>query len=823
MTRLVVVFALALSIFAQSQTGRITGKISDPSGAAIPSVEVTATDQDTGVPTKGVSSATGVYAIPFLPPGRYRIEVSHAGFKKYERPNIVVATSEVLPLDIALELGNVTETVSVEATAPLLESTTSDVGQFIDAKTVTDMPLNGRRALSLVAMSAATVWVNYGGEAKPNFSLAGGRTQSQMFWIDGGAGQNMRLGVGQVDIDPPVEVIREFRIVQNTYSAEFGGSAGGLIISTTKSGTNELHGSLFEYFRNDKMDARNFFAADRPPLRYNLFGATAGGPIRKNKTHFFAGYEGTRRTTGLVDIFTTPTAEQRQGDFSETTNAAGALTRIFDPASNRVEGGRNVRTQFPGNRIPASRLDPVALKLAEFYPLPNRAPSNRAGAKNFVGNYARTFNRDNVTARVDHAFSDRNRFYVRYLFNQDPLRFTSVLSNPIAETRNFSERHQHMLLFADTHTVTPTLITDLRLSISDRTFHSVSPGLGSNGPELLGLRGVPSGAFPTFTVAGMRGLGSGTHERVQLPIRQQQVVNSWTWVRGNHVMKFGGEVRRSTNLDILRPSISGNFSFAVQPTALEGTGNTGFGFASLLVGFPNGFSLRNTDPLDRSSSYLAAYFQDDWKLTRNLTLNLGLRWETDTPIMDANNRQNGFDIEAINPVSGTPGVVRFAGVDGWPTQPHDADWNNFGPRFGFAWKVLGSEKTVVRGGFGISYAHPYDHGVPNLTSLGFERSASLSTPDNGVTLPAPGRSAAGEPRRRSSDPRLRRRSGGPGGDNQRPVLREQSPDRVFAAVQSGHPARAARPHGGGSGLHRKSLAQAQLREYQRQPDSSGPD
>ncbi len=198
-------------------------------------------------------------------------------------------------------------------------------------------------------------------------------------------------------------------------------------------------------------------------------------------------------------------------------------------------------------------------------------------------------------------------------------------------------------------------------------------------------------------------------------------------------MKFGGEVRRSSNLDILRPSISGNFSFAVQPTALEGTANTGFGFASLLVGFPNSFSLRNTDPLDRFSDYLAEYFQNDWKVTRNLTLNLGLRWETDTPIIDKNNRQNGFDMEAINPVSGTPGVVRFAGVDGWPERPFDPDWNNFGPRLGFAWKVLGSEKTVVRGGFGISYAHPFDHGVPNLTSLGFEKSASLSTPDNGVT------------------------------------------------------------------------------------------
>jgi len=359
---------LVVSLCAQSQTGRITGRITDPAGAAVPAAEVIATERDTGVATKGQSSATGVYTIPFLPPGRYHVEVSHPGFKKFERPNIALGTSEVVPLDIQLELGNLAETITVEATAPLLESTTSDVGQSIEAKTVADMPLNGRRALSLVSLSAATVWVNYGGEAKPNFSLAGGRVQSQMFWIDGGGGQNMRMGVGQVDIDPPVEVIREFRVMQNTYSAEYGGSAGGLIVSTTKSGTNQLHGSLFEYFRNDKMDARNFFAADKPPLRYNLFGATAGGPIRKNKTHYFAGIEETRKTTGFVSILTVPAPEQIRGDFSQTTNANGQLICIFDPSSNRIEGGRNVRDQFPGNVIPAARLDPVAVKIAGFYP-----------------------------------------------------------------------------------------------------------------------------------------------------------------------------------------------------------------------------------------------------------------------------------------------------------------------------------------------------------------------------------------------------------------------------------------------------------------------
>ena len=348
-------------LFGQSETGRITGRVTDPGGAVIVVAHVTATEQDTGVSHNTVSSATGIYAVPFLPPGRYRIEVAHPGFKRYERSNIALETSQVVSLDIGLEVGGVTETVTVSEAVPLLQSTTSEVGQFVDPKTVADMPLNGRRALALVAISAATVWVSYGGEAKPNFSLAGGRVQSQMFWLDGGNGQNMRLGVGQVDIDPPVEVIREFRVLQNTYGAEFGASAGGLIVSTTKSGTNQLHGSGFEYFRNDKLDARNFFAASKPPLRYHLFGGTLGGPIRKNKTHYFAGYEGTRRSTGQVDILTVPTSLQRRGDFSETTNAAGALIRVFDPATNRVVSGRNVRDQFPDNVIPTGRLDPVEI------------------------------------------------------------------------------------------------------------------------------------------------------------------------------------------------------------------------------------------------------------------------------------------------------------------------------------------------------------------------------------------------------------------------------------------------------------------------------
>ncbi len=738
---LILVLGSAMLARAQTATGRLAGRVIDPGGAVIPGAGLTLVNEETGVKSSARSGADGGFIVALLEPGPYRLAAAMSGFKRYER-RVVIATGETAELEIRLELGGVAETVTVSEAAPLLEASSSDIGQLIENKTVQEMPLNGRRALALAQLAGATVWVSYGGEAKPNFSLAGGRTQSQMFWIDGGSGQNMRLGIGQVDIDPPVEVIREFRILSNNYAAEFGGSAGGVIVATTRSGTNAFHGSAWEYFRNDKLDAANFFAPvdsagrkQKAPLRYNLFGGALGGPVLRNRAHFFAAFEGTRKSTGLADVLTVPSAEQRAGDFSQTLDARGALIRIYDPETTRMEGGRMVRDPFAGNRIPAERIDPVAAKLLPFWPAPNRPADNRAGANNFAGNYASIFHRDNVTARIDHVFTQANRFYFRYLFNRDPLTNTSVYPDPGADTRTSNSRHQQVFLWSDLHSFTPNLMNDLRVSYSTRTFHDFSAGLGGDWPARLGLRGVPSGAFPRVTVAGIASLGASTHERLQMPIRQQQVVDNLTWIRGNHQVKFGGEMRRSRNLDILRTSISGAFGFTTQPTGLPASSATGLGLASLLLGFPNTFSVRETDPLDRHSYYLAGFFQDDWKVLPALTLNLGIRWETDTPMVDVNRRLNGFDAAAINPVSSTPGVVRFAGREGWPEAISEGDWNNFGPRFGFAWKPFRSGKSVVRGGFGVFFAHPFDHGAPNSAALGFERSASLSSPDQGITPP----------------------------------------------------------------------------------------
>ena len=739
--RVCFLFVIASASWCQSNQATVSGVVTDIQGAVIASTEITAGDTATGVKTTARTNDAGFYSLRNLPIGNYIVTAEHPGFRRYVREGLTLTTGQALGLDIRLELGAVSESVNVSASASILETRTSDVSQLVEAKSIEDIPLGDRRTMNIINITGAAVFVSYDNGGKPNFSLAGGRTQSQMFWIDGGTGQNMRLGIGQIDLDPPVETVEEVKILSNSYAAEYGGSAGGTIIATTKSGTNRFRGSLSEYLRNDKLDAPGFFAQVqngqkiKAPLRYNVFGGTIGGPIIHDKTFFFFGYEGSRRRDGAIDTLTVPTDLQRSGDFSQTFNARGLAIPIYDPTTTRVEAGKTVRDLFPNNRIPANRLDPVALNILKFYPAPNRPPDNISGANNFRANYVTALTRDNITAKVDHNFGTKDKISGRYLYNSDNSANTSVFPDAAADTRADAIRHQQYWYGSWTHILSPSLINDFRFTYANRINHALTKGLGGKYPEKLGIDGVPDNAFPQFTAAGLSALGSNQQERRQYPIEQYQIVNNASWVRGKHSFKFGGEARPARNYEVNLPTASGAFGFATTPTGLPGSAATGVGLASLLLGFPTSFDARQTEVLDRSSWYLAGFAQDDWTVRGDLTINIGLRWETDTPIVDKNNRMNSFDLHAINPVSGTPGVVRFAGLNGFPKKPYRTDWNNFGPRFGFAWKPLGSQTTVVRGGFGIFFAHPFDSGQPSSASLGFELSSNLSSPDNGITAP----------------------------------------------------------------------------------------
>ena len=739
---------LVAALLAQSPTATVTGIVRDAQGSAIPGVVVTATNTATQNKTVYTTNMEGLFSLRQLSIGAYEIAAEKTGFRRFVRTGIALTTGQNLEMDVSLEIGAVSESVTVSGTASLLETRSAEMGQLVEARSVENLPLGDRRSMNLIQSVGAAVFIGYDNGQKPNFSLAGSRQQSQMFWIDGGTGQNMRLGAGQVDLDPPVETVAEVKILANGYSAEYGGSNGGVIIATTKSGTNELHGSLFEYIRNQKLDAANFFAAVqdgqkvKAPLRYNVFGGTIGGPVwlpklykGKDKTFFFFGYEGSRRRDGAIRTLTVPTAVQRGGDFSQSTDARGALIPIYDPASTQNVAGRFVRTQFPGNRIPAARLDPVAVKLMQFYPDANRAPDSLAGANNFRGNYVNGLTRNNFTAKIDHNIGSRDRINGRYLYNSDDTNLTSVFPNPAAETATATVRHQNYWYGSWTRTVSASVVNDFRFTYSNRVNHAYALGLGGPWASTLGIRGIADGDFPQFNLAGVAAIGSNAQERRQLPIQQYQIVNNLSWIHGKHSFKFGAEARPSMNYEINRPTAAGAFTFNLLPTGQPGVTASGNGVATALLGFVSGFAARETELLDRYSWYIAGFAQDDWNITRDLTLNIGLRWETDTTMTDRNSRGNSFDLAQINPVSGTPGVVKFLGENGWRSSFYDTDWNNFGPRFGFAWKAFGSPKTVVRGGYGLFSAHPFDAGVPNANSLGYERSATLNSPDNGITAP----------------------------------------------------------------------------------------
>ena len=737
-------FCLIGSLYAQSNQASISGVITDSQGAIVPGAKVTATNLNTDAASVAISNNAGFYSIPNLAVASYKLSIVREGFRTYQRQKFTVSTGQTLGMDVQLELGAVTETVNVTGEAQLLETRTSDVTQLIESKSIEDLPLGNRRTLNAINLTGAAVFVNYGnnpGNSTPNFSLAGGRTQSQMFWIDGGSGQNMRLGVGQINLDPPVETVEEIKVLTNSNSAEYGGSAGGIIVATTKSGTNQFRGALYEYLRNDKLDAPGFFAAIQngkkaiPELRYNVFGGTIGGPIRRDKTFFFFAYEGQRLRTGGTDTLTVPTDAQRAGDFSQTRNQAGAIVPIYDPATTQTTNGVSTRALFPVNIIPSSRLDPVAINLMKFYPAANRPPDNISGVNNFRSNFVTNPGADFYMIKVDHNLSSRDRVTGRYLRNGGISGATSVFPDRGSDPRNTAENRQQYVYGNWTRTVNPTTVNDFRFTYVNRKFHNFSSGLGGNYPDKLGLKGVPNAAFPQFSPAGFSTLGSAAQERQQFPIVQHQFVDNLSSVRGRHAMKFGAEARRSRNHEFNFPTISGAFGFTIQPTGLPGNAATGNGLASLLLGFPTSFGQNQTQELDRSSWYLAGFAQDDWTLRPSLTINLGVRWETDTPIVDVRNRMNGFDLRQINPVSNTPGVVKFLGAGGFRSTPYNFDKNNFGPRIGFAWKPFRSSRTVIRGGFGIFFAHPFESGQPNSAALGFSTSTALNTPDSGITAP----------------------------------------------------------------------------------------
>ncbi|HEU5258660.1 MAG TPA: carboxypeptidase regulatory-like domain-containing protein [Vicinamibacterales bacterium] len=707
------------ALYAQSGNSTISGLVKDTTGAALPGVSIVVRNVETAVSFDAVSNEAGLYRVGALVPGHYRVEASVDGFEPFIR-TVTLVVSQTLAIDVTLDVARQNETVSVEATVPLVDSQTSNIAQTVTREMLTALPLPNRAASSLVSLAPGVIMIDPGtgtAENYPVFSVAGGRARNQNFILDGGNASNaVGLTRPQQLTTLPVDAMQEFKVITNNYSAEFGHSTGGVIVMSTRSGSNDFRGTLFESFRNDALDATNFFAAAKPPINLNQFGGTFGGPIRRGKTFFFGSWERTRQLTSETVLSTVPTLQNRAGDFSDLRTNSGVPVVVYDPAT---------RQPFEGNVIPANRIDPIARAALQYYPLPNRE-GTMANANNYVGNSDSTLDRDILVGRVDHQLRIADLMTVRYYINNSGTNVTGSYGNAAADPlADSTDVRVQSLTGAHTHIFSPTVVNELRVTYLRRKFIDQRPGLGTDLAATIGLRGVTAQAFPAFTIPGYASLSSATVSRFQTPILDHQVLESLSWSKGRHAFKLGGEFRGGANDEIRDRGSSGSLTFTPLITSNLGAANTGNALASLLLGEVNAGSVQISDLIRSRASYWAFYAQDDWRVTSRLTLNYGLRWEAELPRREVDNKMNSFDPLAINPVSGTPGVVTFAGRNGTPERAFATDWNNVGPRVGFAYQLTQSGHTVLRGGTGVFYGPTVSNTIGDTAALGFSTSASF--------------------------------------------------------------------------------------------------
>lgn len=737
-----VLFAAAGAVFGQN--AQIAGVVRDASDAAIPNATIVVSNVDTQVSRRSVSSESGSFVVPLLPPGRYRVEVQAQGFKPIDRQGLTLAVDQIARLDFVMEVGQMSESVSVTAETPRLEQETSSLGQVIENKRIVEMPLNGRNVMSLIQLTAGVTpqaGINSGfadpaGFVTTNVAIGGGRGSMNQLLFDGA--NNAAPERQEVAVSPSVDAVAEFKVYTNGAPAEFGRTTGGAISMITKSGTNQLHGTLYEFVRNDKFDARNTFAATRAPFRYNQFGGSAGAPIilpklynGSNRTFWFFSYEGYRYITYANNVLSVPTPLQRSGNFSDTRLANGTLLGIFDPESTATNpnGSGFVRTPFPGNTIPASRFDRISTQIMADVPLPNRAPTNAVTNVNNYGEQRRRLqNNDQYIGRFDHNIGNQHRLTYRLAYNYNTIRPESQFGNYLTEgeANDIFDRNYSQQVASWAYTISPTMFSELRAGYV-RTLIVRDPPTSGEDLDRLGYPSIlPRVQFPAHQIADFTTLGGG--QTVEGGLHTISLHESITKVMGSHTLKFGGEVWTIRRNRFQFGGLSGTFAFnrdlTNNPQAPQ---NTGYGVATFLLGAVNAGNLVVGSKRHERGKYFATFIQDDWRVSRRLTLNLGLRYDLETNAIDHFNERSNFNFFRTNPITDLPGVVEFAGID-YGRHPVPTDKNNLGPRFGFAYTLDDSGKTVLRGFYGIFYQGIFESFE---TNLGWSATTPFSNPSIG--------------------------------------------------------------------------------------------
>ncbi len=662
---------------AQSLKGSISGDVEDAASRPVAGASVALIHEETGKNRAATSDARGGFTMSLLPPGVYRLEVERAGYRKHVQRLVLLVNQEVR-VEVPLLPGSVTEQVEVTAQRPLLKTESVALGAVIDNRQVTDLPLDGRNffELSLLAPGAVPAAEGSAGSVRGDFAIHvnGAREDSNAFLLDGVLNVDPKLNTFAVA--PPVDAIREFEVLTSVYDASFGRNAGAQVNVVLRSGSNRWHGSAYEFFRNAVFDARNFFAppaeAD-PKYQRNQFGTSAGGPIRKSHTFVFADYEGRRVREGITRVTNVPTLAERTGDFSRSAQPAVDLF---------------TQRPFAGGVIPKERLHPIGLAIASLYPMPNR----NVPQQNFVSSPSLRDRDDHFDARLDHAIgasgdlSVRYSFADRYLF--DPFSGPTFAAVPGFGT-NVPRRAQNVMA-SETHALSPALLNEVRAGLSRVSAGSFHQNMGNSINRLIGLPEPSTNprdwGLSFLTITGFSPLGDEANNPQQSTTNVYQLTDQVSYARGPHLLKAGVEAR-AVQQNAFRDVESRGF--------LSFLGLTGNALAELLQGFP---SVTGAAKLDnhqhlRTHSY-SLFAQQSWRARPGLTLFAGLRYEFNSPPVDAQDRANVYD-----PARGT---LAPAGKNGFPRGGYDPDRNNFAPRVGFAW-TPGGGGTVVRAGYGIYY------------------------------------------------------------------------------------------------------------------------
>ena len=770
--RIVLCFALValLATFAYvpafAQTGQITGKVTTQDGAVVAGATLTIKELETGQQRIVQSNEVGYYTVPALLPGPYSISVTSPGFQTVVRTGMQLQVQQILQINITLQPGAVKQTVIVSAQAPLLETQTSSTGQVVSGRDVVTLPLLGRDSYALGELVPG-VRNSIGMNNLPtdvistsSVSINGAPATGNDFLLDGAP--NSAPVQNQPVIYPIADTVQEFKVLTNNYSAEFGRSAGGIYDVVTKAGTNSLHFTAYEFYRNSTLTANNWFAKAAgqpgPPLTFHQFGGVVGGPVvlpklydGHNKTFFLLGLEYVRFTQGNTYTGRVPTPEELTGDFSKDTNSNGQSITIYNPFTTTS----NTRQAFTGNIIPPADLNPIAVNMAKYFPKPN---ITTLGANNYVLADSVLIHENEFSGRVDQVFSTKTTMFARYSYNNTP----DIRPNPYGPGNvggaGFGPQvfDRYNAVVGANHEFSSTLLGTIRASFARLGNHRGPPSLGFDistlgfPAGLAGEIGAPA-AFPVETITGYGVTGSVANVAQPYALGGTGVISSYSntfAIEGNMTKTFGGhELNMGTDLRLMQANTlqtgdnSTNFAFTPAftqgPTASQASATAGDALASFLIGTPASGGVAPSPALAIETKYYAAYIQDNWKATNSLTLNLGLRYEFETPFTERFNRFSNFDPNGPVPLTGVPnlhGSLSFVGVKGNSRYDSNIEPKHFSPRFGFAWHPLSG--TVVSGGGGLFYdtiwgagaAQPSNYGID-----GFTATTSMVTTLDGVT------------------------------------------------------------------------------------------